>query len=182
MSHRALNQNFRRAWDELKSFRHTRPQWAQLVDATFDGLVEPPPSTTFFPQLYQRFSEPDAWQIFEDVLPTLKGLKARGIKLGIISNWDGRLRPLLQKLELAAFFEVTIVSCEIGACKPAGVLFTAACKGLNSKPDHTLHIGDSLAMDVMGARAAGLQAVHLRRSASRAGEGEATSLGILNKI
>ena len=81
-----LDQRFRKAWRELKNFNHAREEWAALVDQTFAGLLISPPSRTFFPELYDRFSEPDAWQIFEDVKPALEALAARGINLAIISN------------------------------------------------------------------------------------------------
>src|SRR5215471_13530276 len=55
-----LNRQFKTAWRQLKDFRHTSEQWSALVDATFQGLIEPLPSQTFFPELFKRFSEPEA--------------------------------------------------------------------------------------------------------------------------
>src|SRR5579859_4420763 len=64
-----LNQNFSKAWHTLKNFHHGRDEWAALVDDAFAGLIESPPSQTFFDEIYERFSEPDAWRIFDDVKP-----------------------------------------------------------------------------------------------------------------
>src|SRR6185369_1200106 len=105
-----LDRKFKTAWSKLKDFRHTRQQWADLVDATFHGLIKSLPSKTFFPELYERFSEPEAWRIFDDVVPVLEDLRGNGIKLGVISNWDDRLRPLLRKLHLDSYFQTIIVS------------------------------------------------------------------------
>jgi putative hydrolase of the HAD superfamily len=91
-----LNRRFAAAWRRLKNFHYTRAHWAGLVDATFRGLIPVPPSRSFFPTLYERFAEPGAWRIYEDALPVLEAQAARGVKLGIISNWDERLRPLLR--------------------------------------------------------------------------------------
>src|SRR5205814_4289992 len=45
----SLNRNFAVAWREKKNFQHTREDWARLVDRTFAGSCQPPPSQTFFP-------------------------------------------------------------------------------------------------------------------------------------
>ena len=158
-----LNRRFKAAWHSARVFRHTRADWSALVDATFVGLIHPLPSETFFSELYKRFSKPDAWRVYDDVLPTLEALKSRGMKLGIVSNWDERLRPLLQKLNLNGYFDTIVVSCEVGACKPAAELFRVACSRLGFPPNNTLHIGDDFEKDVRGARAAGLQAWNLKR-------------------
>jgi putative hydrolase of the HAD superfamily len=177
-----LNRRFKAAWQAFQNFRHTRSQWAELVDLTFGSLLEPPPSQTFFPELYRRFSEPDAWHVYEDVLPTLQLLKSRGLKLGIVSNWDDRLRPLLRHLNLDVYFETVVVSCEIGACKPAPELFAAACAALGCAPENTLHVGDSLEMDLRGAQSAGLQARQVRRGIEHPSVSELGSLRELDKL
>ena len=101
--------------------------------------------------VFNRFAVADAWHIYDDVLPTLAGLAARGIKLGIISNWDERLRPLLTALQLTRHFSSIIISCEVGATKPDARLFVRAAQELAVAPGELLHVGDSLAMDVRGA-------------------------------
>src|SRR5438105_3059127 len=100
----SLNRNFAAAWREKKNFQHTREDWAQLVDSTFAGLCQPLPSQTFFPAIYERFAQSDAWRIYDDVLPSLDALDALDLPLAIISNWDQRLRPLLQQLGLDRYF------------------------------------------------------------------------------
>lgn len=177
-----LNQQFKAVWAELRDFRHTPEQWSALVDATFRGMIDPLPSKTFFPELFKRFSQPYVWRIFDDVLPALRTLNARGIKLGVISNWDDRLRPLLQQLNLLGYFQAMVISCEIGMPKPAPVMFETACRALDSAPPNTIHVGDSRQMDFEGARAAGLQALWLRRGAAQCEQGCIGSLRELDKI
>ena len=177
-----LNRRFKEAWKQLKDFRHTRDDWAALVDATFGNVVQPPPSASFFPELFNRFCDPSAWHVFEDVVPVLSSLKSRGITLGIVSNWDERLRPLLRRLNLDLYFDTIVVSCETGAHKPSPAIFETACAALRSPPAHTLHVGDSFEMDVTGARAAGLQARWLRRDQSRGSRDSITTLRALDKL
>jgi putative hydrolase of the HAD superfamily len=171
-----LNRRFTAAWRAAVPFRYSRSGWARLVDATFHGLTERPPSRSFFAELYSRFAGPDAWRVFEDVVPTLNALTARGLKLGVISNWDERLRPLLEDLKLASYFEVIVVSREVRATKPSRAIFDHAVRKLGLPPEAVLHVGDSLSMDVRGARAAGLSALLLKRGAGGARTGRIKSL------
>jgi putative hydrolase of the HAD superfamily len=176
LSATALNRRFAAAWRAATRFSHSRLGWARLVDATFRGLTEQPPTQTFFAELYARFAEPDAWRIFPDVLPTLDALAARGLKLGVISNWDERLRPLLERLKLAGYFETIVVSREVRASKPARAIFQHAVRKLGLPAEAILHVGDSLSMDVRGARAAGLSVLLLKRGAACARAGQIKSL------
>jgi len=160
-----LNRQFIAAWGAAKEFDYSRLAWAQLVDETFRGLTDKPPSQTFFAKLHSRFAQPEAWRVFEDVVPTLETLTSRGIKLGLISNWDERLRPLLRRLNLHDYFEAIVVSCEVSFAKPSAVIFELAAEKLAVPPEAVLHVGDSPTNNVEGARAAGLEAVQLQRGA-----------------
>ena len=66
-----LNRRFASAFRNHGVNVNTKPQWAQIVDATFAGLLSEPSSRSFFPNLYERFTRADAWRIFGDVDPTL---------------------------------------------------------------------------------------------------------------
>ena len=175
-----LNQRFAKSWRALKQFNHGREEWAALVDQTFAGFLEQPPSETFFAELYDRFSEPDAWHVFEDVRPALDALAVRGFNLGILSNWDERLRPLLEKLGLAKYFEVIVISCEVGFPKPSPVIFEHAAKRLGLAPGFILHVGDSQEADVDGATRADYRALLLERGAGDPLAGRVRSLGELS--
>jgi putative hydrolase of the HAD superfamily len=158
-----LNQRFADAWKAKRNFGHSMNDWSELVDATFVGLVELPPSKTFFPELYTAFTKVGAWRVFDDVVPCLNGLRQRDVRLAVISNWDERLKPLLSALNLAEYFEATIVSIEVGVPKPDRKNFEEAVQKLNLQPEHILHVGDSLREDVQGARAAGFSARRIAR-------------------
>lgn len=170
-----LNRRFSAAWNGLKSFNHSRAEWAALVDETFGGTGEKP-SETFFPEIYERFAEPEAWHLFEDVLPAFDALAAMDINLGIVSNWDERLRPLLEKLGLNKYFQAVIVSCEVAFTKPSPVIFEQAARMLGDAPEHILHVGDSARHDVEGAKGAGFQALLLERGRTDGGDGVISSL------
>lgn len=158
-----LTRRFSAAWRARPSFDYSRAEWTAVVDATFDGLTRVPPSASIFPALYQRFEQADVWRIFDDVMPTLAALSRAGLRLGVISNWDERLRPLLGRLGLRDWFEVIAISSEVGCVKPGAAIYQAAAAGFGLSPARMLHVGDSLAADVEGARGAGFQALHLAR-------------------
>jgi putative hydrolase of the HAD superfamily len=149
-----LNQRFRAAWKAKRNFQHSRADWAALVRATFST----PACDAFFPELYQRFASAKVWRVFDDVRPALVKLKEQGIKLGVISNWDERLRPLLDQMELTPFFDVIVVSGEVGFCKPAPEIFREALRLLKVPPAQVLHIGDNEDEDIAGAQKVGMQA------------------------
>src|SRR5207249_4810939 len=111
------------------------------------------------------FAEAEAWRIYDDVLPALDALASKGIPLAVISNWDERLRPLLRQFRLQRYFNTLIVSCEVGSTKPSPVIFEHASKRIGIAPEQILHVGDSLAEDVAGAKAADFRAVLVDREA-----------------
>jgi putative hydrolase of the HAD superfamily len=159
-----LEHRFRAAWKAFPRQLHNSTDWAELVDCVFDGLVLPPPSQSFFPQLYSHFSLPDAWRIHPDVMPALEALQQLNIRTAVLSNWDERLRPLLERLGLAPFFDPIIVSCEVGTAKPHPEIFRIAAAALDLSPAQILHVGDDPNFDWTGARQAGFNALLIRRS------------------
>jgi putative hydrolase of the HAD superfamily len=158
-----LNQQFAAAWRNKVNFDHSPGSWLELVRETFKGSISRPEE--FFEELYSRFARPEAWRIFEDARPALELLRERGFQLGVISNWDERLRPLLEHLELARYFEAIVISVETGFAKPSPRIFDKAAVLLGLPPRFILHVGDSVPEDVNGARAAGFQALLLDRKA-----------------
>lgn len=165
LSAEILDARFNEVWRRCQPFHHSRDEWCSLVDEVFAGLTPTPPSQTFFPELYAEFARAAAWQLFEDSLPVLEALAAEGIDLGIISNWDERLRPLLRDLRLDRYFSCIVISCEAGFAKPSPVVFEEALRQLGRPAANVLHVGDGLQEDFAGATSAGLAALHLRRDA-----------------
>jgi putative hydrolase of the HAD superfamily len=160
-----LNARFKTAWRNRERFNYAREDWAELVDDVFGDPVATAPGSAFFDELYQRFAQPDAWHVFDDVVPALDALAARGIRLAVISNWDERLRGLLSRLNLERYFEVLAISCEVGFPKPSRAIFQQAAADLDLRAGAILHVGDSFEMDIEGAKAAGFHALQIHRTA-----------------
>lgn len=170
-----LTRRFFAAWGRRLdfSFDYSRATWRSLVAQTLGGLVPGAFLDEVFEDVYERFARAETWRTFEDVRPAVAALRTRGVRLGLISNWDERLRPLLQILGLASDFETTIISCEAGCAKPAAAIFQQAARSFGLPPSAVLHVGDSPDEDVAGAIQAGLSAVLLRREPAGAGDGPA---------
>lgn len=160
-----LNTQFALAWRNRRPFDHTRKAWSRLVDETFRYWLKPGESVPFFDDLYARFARAECWRVFDDVIPTLDLLNERGIELGIVSNWDERLRPLLGALRLDRYFRIIVISHEIGFTKPSPVIFEEATRKFACPVSSVLHVGDSETDDFEGAAQAGLQSLQLRRKA-----------------
>jgi len=103
---------------------------------------------------------------FDDVPAALAELRAAGHRLVVVSNWDVSLHDMLRTTGLDALVDGAISSAEAGARKPAPAIFrrAIALAGGDRGGAGALHAGDSLALDVAGARGAGMRAVLVARA------------------
>ena len=102
------------------------------------------------------------WRHIPDfVLPTLKELRARGYILGVVSNSDGRLRPVLDGGGLTQCFEFIIDSAVVGVEKPNPEIFKLATEAAETSARKCVYVGDIYAVDIEGARRAGIAGVLL---------------------
>jgi len=125
----------------------------------------------FFERVFQVFEDPASWRLFPETAGTLAELKARGLELGIISNFDSRLFSVMRGLEIAHMFDTVTISSLAHAAKPAQKIFRSALEKHAVEPDEALHVGDSMREDVEGAGKAGLHAVLLDRDGTQTGAG-----------
>lgn len=109
-----------------------------------------------FEDLYEWYATPKAWWIDDEALRTLGGIARQGVRLGIVSNWDRRLRLLYERFALERMFSVLICSAEVGVEKPDPWIFTIACRTIGVSPRQAIHVGDDARKDVDGANRAGL--------------------------
>ena len=110
----------------------------------------------WFRRLYEAFGRADHWRLYPDVEETLKGLRARGLKLGIISNWSTRLRPIARDTGLEGLVDFIVVSSEVGMRKPDPRIFNLALERAAVRPHEAMHVGDLVEDDFRGAERAGI--------------------------
>ena len=102
--------------------------------------------------------------LFDDVLPVLTELKGKGLILGLISNVDSDITPLLDKLGLSQLLQVVVTSQDTGYMKPQPEIFKEAAKQAGVQVSEAMYIGDQYQIDVLGAKGAGMQGVLLDRN------------------
>jgi len=153
-----------------------RERWRRIVASVFDDVPDIAP---LFRTLWQHFAEPAHWRLYGDAAFTLSELAERGSRLGIASNFDRRLRAVVQADPILRRCERCFISSEIGFPKPDSRFFAAAAAQLDVPPDEILLVGDDWTNDILGARAAGWQAIWLDRHESSGPEAGLRSLAEL---
>jgi putative hydrolase of the HAD superfamily len=158
---------FRRAWqrsaDRGAARKHVctdailRSEWRIMVKETFGAAVDAGRLAALFDDLYQRFVSASVWRVAAGFHATLHTLRTLGVHSGILSNWDARLRPLLEQLGLLELLDFQVISHEVGYEKPHPAIFRAALAAAGAKAPEVLHVGDSLSADIEPARAIGMR-------------------------
>jgi putative hydrolase of the HAD superfamily len=139
--------------------RHERAWWRDVVRVACGAEV---PSACF-DALFAHYAAASAWRVFPDARPALATLARRGMRVGVISNFDGRLPTLLERLDLASSLDAIVWSSEAGAAKPDPAIFAAAARALGVPVTALRHVGNDPHADAAGARAAGATAILLDR-------------------
>jgi len=107
-------------------------------------------------------AERNLWEtVPEDVPPALACLRALGLRLAVVSNANGTLRRVFDRLGLSDRVDFVLDSSDEGVEKPDPRFFHIALERSGGRAETTLHVGDLYHVDVVGARAAGLRAVLL---------------------
>jgi putative hydrolase of the HAD superfamily len=140
-----------------------RAWWRALVRAAFGDAAASGHFEPCFAELFDHFAQPGAWRVHPDAPDALVALRRRRLALGVVSNFDRRLRNVLDGLGVGRLVDAIVPSTGVGAAKPEPALFHAAAAILGVRPGDILHAGDGPATDVAGARAAGLKAVLVDR-------------------
>jgi len=149
------------------SEENERHRWQSIVGEVLSDI--PNHRDAVFQQLWQHFAEPKHWGLYDDVASTLSLLRSRGLKLGIASNFDGRLKNIVRGHAALAACDAVFVSSDIGYCKPDPRFFRGIEERLGVDATQIALVGDDEVCDIEAALAAGWRAIHLDRSGSREG-------------
>jgi len=169
----ALDRAFFAAWKKMPARaaidgpreNDDKDWWRELIDLVLKDVA---PSLNeldrdnFFEIAYEHFAEAGVWEAYPEVVEVLEKLQPR-FQLAVVSNFDGRLRMILDHLGLSKFFEHIFVSSEIGADKPDLEIFRRALQFSGFAADQVLHAGDDPERDWKAATAAGLSTFELDR-------------------
>jgi putative hydrolase of the HAD superfamily len=113
-------------------------------------------------RLQAHHHQRNLWRVpFACARATLERLRAAGLRLGVVSNADGRAAAILQATGLAASLDVIVDSHLEGVEKPDAEIFRRALERLGVAAEASIFVGDIVSIDVVGARNAGLRPVLL---------------------
>lgn len=135
---------------DLSTTKH-REVWTELYDAAGCEDLAPGLSAA----MYGQTTRAESWEAFPDTVPTLRALRERGVRIGVVSDTGFDLRPALDHLGLSPYLDSVVMSFQFGVCKPAVSVFRLAGEQLGVKPERTLMVGDNPLTD-SGAVAAGM--------------------------
>jgi putative hydrolase of the HAD superfamily len=121
-----------------------------------------------------RFYDADAapQRLYDDARALLASLRIRGYAVGVVTNTifpGDYFRPSLSRLGIAGYIDTLVTSVDVGLGKPHPAPFLRALADLGLGPHEAVFVGDREETDIAGARAAGMRAVLLERTA-RAGD------------
>ena len=139
--------------------------WRGLVDLVLDQAapsLQEIDRDNFFEIAYDHFAEPGVWKLYPEVIEVLERLRTQ-FQFAVISNFDGRLRFILEHLGASKFFQHVFTSSELGADKPDPEIFYRALRSMKLQPNEILHVGDDPERDWKAATAAGLSIFKLER-------------------
>jgi putative hydrolase of the HAD superfamily len=168
-----INAGFRRAFREAPALafgtgreaeelhRLEYQWWRDVVAKSFHGLGVFTDFDVYFGQLFAFFADPANWRIDPAASATLRQLRDRGLKLGVVSNFDHRLYGIFKGLGLGALFDSITISSEAGYAKPSPEIFKIALQIYGATASEAVHVGDSHDLDVAGALAAGITSILL---------------------
>ena len=113
-------------------------------------------------ELHTYHTASNLWEyIPPDVVPALERLRARGLRLVVVSNANGTLRAHMDRLDMTRRFDCILDSADEGVEKPDPRFFEIALERSGASRDTTIHVGDLYHVDVVGARNANLRGVLL---------------------
>ena len=108
--------------------------------------------------------------LWEDSLPTLRELRARGLRTAIVSNCDHSTRPIVDELGLEREADAVVLSFEVGVAKPDPGIYRAALDALDARPEEAVFVDDQAAY-CEGAEAIGIRSFLILRDDADPPEG-----------
>ena len=124
-------------------------EWGAAAERAFRRIAE-------YNQQHNLWNQPNP-----QAPVVLERLRQRDLAIGMISNSDGSIQRMITREGLAPYFRFVLDSRVVGVEKPDPRIFQMALERAGVAPDEAVYIGDLYSIDVVGSRAAGLDAILL---------------------
>lgn len=131
-----------------------------------DSARRIPDFDAFFDEVFGFYADPSAWEALPGAREVPEALRERGLRTAVLSNFDHRLRHILEGLRLAPAFDAVVLPAQTGFAKPDPRAFGAAAAALGLPASVCACVGDDPELDLRGARNAGLVPLPLLPPAS----------------
>lgn len=116
-------------------------------------------SNIFFALCNLQENAADAWEVLPNTREGLEALRAKGLRLGIVSNFDSTLACTLRAHDLDKYFDFAVTSEELGTSKPDPAIFHKALSEFTGGalyPGEVAHVGDEVLNDYTAPRNIGM--------------------------
>ena len=152
--------------DNLRASSDGRKRWVfmELVLA-HAGLELTDRTAAALRELREYHDRQNLWEsIPEEVPEALRRLRGMGLRIAVVSNANGTVRVLFDRVGLRPLVDLVLDSWEEKVEKPDPRFFDLALTRMGARAESTVHVGDLYEADVRGARAAGIEPVLLDRA------------------
>ncbi|RHX81611.1 hydrolase [Leptospira yasudae] len=122
--------------------------WKELLEDFLERIPDRVSIEKAFPIIYHRFADPELWTVDPGFWDLKEHCKNENWGLGVISNWDHRLKALLEAKGILEYLNPVIVSAEFGYEKPSPKIFEEAMRLVELPGESLVYCGDKYDLDV----------------------------------
>ncbi|TGK12240.1 HAD family hydrolase [Leptospira fletcheri] len=134
--------------------------WRDLLGIFLKEIGSDLDPDPIFLSIFRKFDDPEVWKVDPGFPELLEFVREEDYGLGIISNWDHRLRDLLKSVGVLRHFDPIFVSAEFGFEKPSPLIFQAASESVGLPPQKLFYCGDKIELDIVPTRELGWTSFH----------------------
>ncbi|MDD4278139.1 MAG: HAD-IA family hydrolase [Candidatus Sumerlaeales bacterium] len=139
--------------------------WEYTYNEVFAKICSNHDSHVLTLEYINRFKDGEFTQLFSDTIPALQMIKSKSIPIGLVSNFGSYLSGILDRLNIASYFDFTLISAQCGCAKPQHDIFRLAHEKLGDvEPNRVLFVGDLLKEDYDGSKDYGFTPVLIDRN------------------
>jgi putative hydrolase of the HAD superfamily len=140
---------------------HDEEIWVLFTQRIIEGMGGEGDTYGAAVEMESAWSHAHHFELYDDALPTLAALRARGLKLGLLSNTARDLDAFVAHHRLSV--DAVLTSRSHGKTKPHETIFRRMLELLDVSPEEAAMVGDTVEDDIEGARAVGMHALLVDR-------------------